>query len=111
MIIDESQVNNNPMMTNLFTFNFGLTDDSPDELKIFPQDIRIDMCADIVKNHININYLQDHGLLKDFDGLHYPPDRYILKTFVGKIDSGSIFKTLTEKEILLIKHYYGCEIT
>lgn len=60
MIIDEEDVNDNPMMTNLYTFSFGIAKDAPDELKVFPQDVRIDMCADIVKTHLNINFLVNH---------------------------------------------------
>lgn len=57
MIIDEDDVNGNYLLTNLFKFSFGIPKDAPDELKVFPQDIRIDLCCDIIKESLNIDYL------------------------------------------------------
>lgn len=58
-------------MTNLYGFTFGIPNDAPDVYKIFPQDIRIDMCCDLITEFVNIDLLKSVGLLNDFDGLHH----------------------------------------
>jgi len=55
MIILEEEVGNNTLLTNLFNFSFGIPKDAPTELNVFPQDIRIDLCADTLKKTLNID--------------------------------------------------------
>lgn len=42
-------------MSDLHNFSFGIPNDCPEILKIFPQDLRIDMCTDIINEEINID--------------------------------------------------------
>lgn len=44
--------------------------DSPEIVKIIPQDNRIDITIDKTRDWINIKFFEMSGMLLDFDGLH-----------------------------------------
>lgn len=51
----ELPINDNPYLSDLNNFTFGISNSCPEILKIFPQDLRIDMCTDIINEELNVD--------------------------------------------------------
>lgn len=82
-----------------------MTSDSPTIVKIIPQDNRIDIGTDRIRDWVNVKLFEEYGLLKDFDGLHFYKDRQILLDTISKYDDCRLItSTLSDSDLLMIKH-------
>jgi len=95
-------------MEDLYGFQFGMTTDSPVIVKIIPQDNRIDIGTDKIRDWVNVKFFEENQMLKDFDGLHFYKDREILIDKICRFDL--VTNVLSDSNLLMIKHYWGCEV-